>query len=274
MVLSAAQILMILQERPEVVVELKSYLADMLQQQGTPTQPDSITDEMLYNQISTSPQVRAGITVFLRSRGFVSDEDLQRAAMTSGQSSPPSSASETELPLTTGSPFGSQIQSTQEESPFAASLPSEINTPSPTRATPSGMAGPQNRNANGTHTTTDEPQVLRQPAPYNLMSMRDLYTQIPSSPERLKRFGSEVFVNRSLGKCNESKRRFETPMPLDVPIRAGLRCGAGRHAQHQLVGRPNADVPPRSRPRRANYASGVRRGSSGRTDSGPRRDRD
>ncbi len=134
MVLSAAQILMILQERPEVVVELKSYLADMLQQQGTPTQPDSITDEMLYNQISTSPQVRAGITVFLRSRGFVSDEDLQRAAMTSGQSSPPSGASETELPLTTGSPFGSQIQSTQEESPFAASLPSEINTPSPTRA--------------------------------------------------------------------------------------------------------------------------------------------
>ena len=143
MVLSAAQILMILQERPEVVVELKSYLADMLQQQGTPTQPDSITDEMLYNQISTSPQVRAGITVFLRSRGFVSDEDLQRAAMTSGQSSPPSSASETELPLTTGSPFGSQIQSTQEESPFAASLPSEINTPSPTRTTtPSGIAAP------------------------------------------------------------------------------------------------------------------------------------
>jgi protein involved in polysaccharide export with SLBB domain len=225
-VLSAAQILMILQERPEVVVELKSYLADMLQQQGTPTQPDSITDEMLYNQISTSPQVRAGITVFLRSRGFVSDDDLQRAAMTSGQSSPQSSASEMEMPLTTGSPFGSQIQSTQEESPLAASLPSDTNTPSPTRATPGGMAGPQNRNTNGTHTTTEEPQVLRRPAPYNLMSMRDLYTQIPSSPERLKRFGSEVFVNRSLASAMRVSPGSSTS-PLDVPIGPDYVVGPG-----------------------------------------------
>jgi hypothetical protein len=103
--LSAAQILTILQERPEVVVELKSYLADMLQQQGTSIQADSITDEVLYNQISTSPQVRAGITVFLRSRGFVSDEDLQVAGMTSAQNPLQSGSNATQAPLMTGSPF-------------------------------------------------------------------------------------------------------------------------------------------------------------------------
>ena len=226
MVLSATQILTILQERPEVVVELKSYLADMLQQQGTPTQPDSITDEMLYNQISSNPQVRAGITVFLRSRGFVSDEDLQRAALESGQESLQSGTNAIQPPMT-GSPFGSQIQSTEAGSPLSTSNLSGTNTTVPMRPpTSTGLPSPQNRNVNGTHTTTDEPQVLRQPAPYNLMSMRDLYTQIPSSPERLRRFGSEVFVNRSLVSAMSVGSASSTS-PLDIPIGPDYVLGPG-----------------------------------------------
>ncbi len=45
--------------------------------------------------------------------------------------------------------------------------------------------------------STDAPQVLRRTAPYNLRSMRDLYTQIPDRTATLKRFGSEVFISRS-----------------------------------------------------------------------------
>lgn len=225
-VLSATQILTILQERPEVVVELKSYLADMLQQQGTPTQPDSITDEMLYNQISSNPQVRAGITVFLRSRGFVSDEDLQRAALESEQESLQSGTNAIQPPMT-GSPFGSQIQSTEAASPLSTSNLSGTSTTVPMRPPASiGVLGPQNRNVNGTHTTTDEPRVLRQPAPYNLMSMRDLYTQIPSSPERLRRFGSEVFVNRSLVSAMSVGSASSTS-PLDIPIGPDYVLGPG-----------------------------------------------
>lgn len=52
--LPASQIVEILQQRPEVVVELKSLLADQMQQQGAHIQSDDITDEMLYNQIGTN----------------------------------------------------------------------------------------------------------------------------------------------------------------------------------------------------------------------------
>ncbi len=55
----------------------------------------------------------------------------------------------------------------------------------------------QQERAKAERNITEEPQVLRQPAPYNLMSLRDLYTQIPDSPEKLKRFGSDVFLNRN-----------------------------------------------------------------------------
>jgi len=57
--LTAAQINAILQQKPEVVVELKSLVADQLTQQGVNTQADSITDEMLFSQIAASADLRA-----------------------------------------------------------------------------------------------------------------------------------------------------------------------------------------------------------------------
>jgi len=74
--LSTDQILNILQEQPDALIELKSFAADLAQQQGTPVQPDSITDEMLYNKIASSPELRASITTFLRARGYVTDSDI------------------------------------------------------------------------------------------------------------------------------------------------------------------------------------------------------
>src|ERR1035437_5058016 len=52
--LTAAQIDDVLERRPELVVELKSLVADQLQQQGINTQADSITDEQLFHQITVS----------------------------------------------------------------------------------------------------------------------------------------------------------------------------------------------------------------------------
>src|SRR6185369_13658397 len=40
-------------------------------------QPDSITDQMLYSKIASSPELRANITTFMRARGYVSDADLE-----------------------------------------------------------------------------------------------------------------------------------------------------------------------------------------------------
>ena len=239
-VLSAAQIQMILQERPELVVELKSYLADSLSQQGTPVQPDSITDEALYSQIATNREVRAGITAFLRARGFVSDEDLQRAAMTGGDA-PIAGSGLMQTPLLGGSPFGSQIQSTQQGLPTG---------PSPT-ATEAGNTGhvaaiePQrSRSAGEAHTSTDEPQVLRRPAPYNLTALRDLYTQIPSSPEKLRRFGSEVFVNRSTAiAAGLSMGSAAVSQPLDIPIGPDYVIGPGDTLNIDLWGGVTQTLP-------------------------------
>jgi len=49
--LSADQINNILQQSPDLVVELKAQLADRMQQQGVQIDPNEISDEMLYNQI-------------------------------------------------------------------------------------------------------------------------------------------------------------------------------------------------------------------------------
>ena len=75
--LSADQIIQILQQNPDLVVELKSQVADRLQQQGTPIDANDISDQMLYNQIATNSDLRANITMFLRARGYVSQDDLQ-----------------------------------------------------------------------------------------------------------------------------------------------------------------------------------------------------
>ncbi len=127
-VLSAGQIFAILQSRPEVVVELKSYLADSMQQQGTSIQADAITDEVLFNQIASSPQVRAGITTFLRSRGFVSDEDLQRAALTSADATAQVGATQMQAPLFAG-PLGTQVQSSPQENATETTLMSSDASP-------------------------------------------------------------------------------------------------------------------------------------------------
>jgi hypothetical protein len=75
--LSSDQITHILQQNPDLVVELKSQVADHLQQQGTPIDANDISDQMLYNQIATNSDLRVNITMFLRARGYVSQDDLQ-----------------------------------------------------------------------------------------------------------------------------------------------------------------------------------------------------
>ncbi len=82
--LTASQIISILQQKPELVVELKSLVADQLQQQGIQTQADSISDEMLLNQIQTNAQLRASITVWLRARGYVSAAEMDRLLSSAG----------------------------------------------------------------------------------------------------------------------------------------------------------------------------------------------
>src|SRR5271168_4063073 len=75
-VLTASQILTLLQARPELIVDLKQVMADYLQQGGTSDQADSITDDMLYQGITSNAGLRGAISIWLRARGYLDDIDL------------------------------------------------------------------------------------------------------------------------------------------------------------------------------------------------------
>jgi protein involved in polysaccharide export with SLBB domain len=224
--LSASQIISVMQQNPEVIVELKSQLADASQQKGTPLQPDAITDEMLYAQIASNSDLRASITVFLRARGYIADSEIQR----SGSSLEPSQAS------------GSRIENqSNNELPLGASPNQRLLNPD---AVDRGLimpgaqrvqerskelqevSGRQSNREKQVHTITDQPQVLRRPTPYNLQSMRDLYVQVPTFAEPLKRFGSDVFVTRDSASSTRAGLASSSP-PLDIPVRPDYVVGPG-----------------------------------------------
>jgi protein involved in polysaccharide export with SLBB domain len=222
--LSAAQIITILQIRPQVVVELKTLLAEA---QQPPVQPDSISDEMLYSQIMSSRELRENITIFLRARGYVSDDDFQRAPSdASDRSNPGSSSLPVRAPmqrsgLTSANPLVPYEDGNMLPSDYAANS-TMMPRSSGLNATPD-IQQPRGREE---RSIAEPPQALHRPAPYNLLALRDLYTQIPDSPEQLKRFGSDVFLTRSRTAANPFGNPSQS-MPLDVPIGPDYVVGPG-----------------------------------------------
>jgi len=227
--LSSDQIIRILQQNPDLVVELKSQAADRLQQQGTEIDANSITDQMLYDQIATNADLRVNITTFLRARGYVSSNDLPTTGSSSNEGGIP------------GEPFPGQRSTSASGGTDAAKLaaasgldsgsspsgPTDLSTSS--TQSPSFVANrldtEQRRGREATNASTDLPKVLRQPTPYNLQSMRDLYTQIPEQAASLKRFGSEVFLNRDMSAMARGGAGRDTP--LDVPLGPDYVVGSG-----------------------------------------------
>ncbi|MDT7812993.1 MAG: hypothetical protein QOJ42_2909, partial [Acidobacteriaceae bacterium] len=219
--LSAGQIFAVLQQQPDALVELKSVMADMAQQQGTPVQADSITDQMLYSKIASSPELRANITVFLRARGYVTDAGLESSA-----------ASDNSDDLFTSS---QSAQVSGQQMP-AANLP--FNNPLNDDGTPNAdLTGAEtmpsvtprsadNSHSNGKNNAMNGPQVLRRPAPYNMLSLRDLYTQLPQPDGKLKRFGSDVFLRRN-GYATNQIAPNGRGIPLDVPAGPDYVVGPG-----------------------------------------------
>jgi protein involved in polysaccharide export with SLBB domain len=226
--LSADQIFAILQAQPDALAELKSLVSDLAQQQGTPIQAESITDEMLYSKIAASPELRVNITTFLRARGYVTDADLQSYAT--------AAYGEDDL-----SPF----QMSGQTSPGAVLLSNPLldgssrqNYGSTNGANRSGTIRAntmRNPASNQSSNTTSEPQVLHRPTPYNLRALHDLYTQIPEQGGQLKRFGSDVFLHRNAFIANQiAPNGRETP--LDVPAGPDYVVGPGDSLSIDLWG--------------------------------------
>lgn len=216
--LSASQIISIIQDKPQAVVELKELLAQT-QAGEQPAQPDQVSDEVLYNQIETSTDFRQKVTIFLRARGYVNEDDLQRHPLSNGNN-----ADQQSRALADGSTLGALDPRTNLNPPpglgqFPDSQSARYNGTSAAPPAPNLVENTQRSPVREPNNITTEPPVLRRPAPYNLTSLRDLYTQIPDSPEHLKRFGSGVFTTRVTAASGL--------VPLDVPIGPDYVVGPG-----------------------------------------------
>jgi protein involved in polysaccharide export with SLBB domain len=225
--LSAAQIDDLLQQHPELIVDLKSLVADLLQQSGTPVQADSITDEQLYRLIATSANTRAGITTWLQARGYVSASDLHRA-----------DADDRERDTTTHSAPGDPTIDPLRKQSTLADL--DVDPVTPLSMTDSKLSSasqplkprknPSTRDAKtDTADKHDSPELIHRAAPYNLLSLRDLYTQLPPDNTQLRRFGSDVFLTRD----DSPNASHDT---LDVPVGPDYILGSGDNLVINLWG--------------------------------------
>jgi protein involved in polysaccharide export with SLBB domain len=215
-VLTAGQILKILRSRPELIVDIKQVMADYLQQQGTTAQADSITDDMLYKTISADPGLRGAITVWLRARGYLYDSDLERQDPDMQELDDGISPTTTLSPGVINPSRGGAIDtnSTGFERPENSNVdivPKKAASPSSERR---DLSSPSKSDRNSGNST----EVIHQTTPYNLQSLRDLYSQVPEQTSKLRRFGSDMFLERGL---------TVKQMSIDVPVGPEYILGAG-----------------------------------------------
>ena len=218
--LPADQIIRILQQNENLLMDVKSQVADRLQQQGTQIEATDITDEMLYNQIATNASVRANVTTYLRARGYVPQGGLQSAG-----AGPAQNDSQFGLPSSDGQSTSPSGMSTGGDTGFSNLESGGDGQPRTTLPAGNSRGKMENRGKEETNASTDFPKVLRLPTPYNLRSMRDLYTQVPEHAAPLKRFGSEVFVSREFPSMGRGVSTRDTP--LDVPLGPDYVVGPG-----------------------------------------------
>lgn len=204
--LAPTQIIEILRERPELVIDLKKVQAERLQSQGVQVQEGSITDEMLFARIASDPQFDSVVTMWLRARGYISGTDTEAQTMrmlASDDESPDQSVAD-QMGATRDASLSAQSQL------LAATAPGLDDLSTPSLSTPSAPAIPGRKGSESVQPSvrggeqvspverdpSAGPDVIRQPTPYNMRSLRDLYTQIPEQNASLKRFGSAIFVTR------------------------------------------------------------------------------
>jgi protein involved in polysaccharide export with SLBB domain len=214
--LSADQIDAILQQNPELASELKQQIADRLRQQGTDVSVADVSDEMLYQQIANSADLRTSITTVLQARGYVSSDDLLSSGLGgNGQKGQISSR-------LTSSDQGAESGSSENVGNGASSERRVFDS------------NPEEIRRDAGHSSTDEPAVVHASSPYDLQSARDLYTQIPDQSNSLKRFGSDVFVHRRSSAIARGAGTRDAG--LDVPIGPDYVLGPGDKLTIRLWG--------------------------------------
>jgi protein involved in polysaccharide export with SLBB domain len=231
--LTADQILSILQEQPDALVEVKAMAADLARQQGALTQPENITDQMLYAKIDTSPALRSSISTFLYARGYVSREDFSSDEPDNvGQND--EYEAQTSRRATSLEPGQGRSGNPEGAASYSANeLRSSADEARRSRGSNTAQDFP--RKTRTAEKQTSDPPLLHRPTPYNMLSLRDLYTQVPQPSGKLKRFGSDFFTQRTNSSPGEVLAGTRSA-PLDVPAGPGYVVGPGDSLKIDLWG--------------------------------------
>jgi protein involved in polysaccharide export with SLBB domain len=241
LIMPASQLIRVLRNKPEIMVEVKSLVADAAQQNGLSLQADSLTDQQVYSQLEKNKDLRESVTHFLLARGYISEQDIEAPQYESQYET----QYETEKRRRTDSANSSErdleaIDSTSREA--MQSVASDENDGMPTIAgqTQITRRHPAARvsRSNPPHESnvTDEPDPLRRPAPYNLLSLRDLYTQAPDSYDQLKRFGSDLYLDHGELLGSSASGNGKLGNALDVPLGPDYILGPGDELSISLWG--------------------------------------
>ncbi|HTJ30301.1 MAG TPA: SLBB domain-containing protein [Acidobacteriaceae bacterium] len=271
--LPAKAIMQLIDRQPEVAVELKRLLASRLRSGGSAIEDDGISDEALLRILVEDVRFRAACTLLLRTRGYVSDADMEQEEMeTTARRGDPlnpdndpsalyssaqtdrgqNSLAENSL-ASAGILQGRDLSSNIDEFGLEPDLEiPENRLPEPRAtserlaeelaATPqghprhtlptvnSGLQAPRRATQKEPSVQdSSEPKLLREPTPYNLLAMRDLYTQIPQPEAKLKRFGMDVFLTR-----NAIQQRSTTTAEKISPAINSLQPYAGASMDQAL----------------------------------------
>jgi len=197
-----------LQSHPQAGGQLKAFLAQRLQTEGSAIDASAITDSMLAARLQSDPGFRAAATRYLVEQGSISADQAESLLALSNEPAAGGGAG-----TDTGRPGGEQW-STQS----AGNL----------RGTESAMAG-----AAGTRSATApavpsaqpfddsslNPPTIPRPNPYpELPSAKALYSQFPDQTRGLTRFGSEIFRPDVIGLSQ---------FPMDLPAGPEYVLGPG-----------------------------------------------
>jgi protein involved in polysaccharide export with SLBB domain len=234
MELPARQLVAMMRSNPELMVEVKSLVSEQAQQRGMSIQGD-LTDEEVFAQVYSNRQLRENLTAFLRARGYVSEEDINASDLRNTQS-PARSRNDQDM-----------FQDGDLLAPDATENRStdliEYSDGYPDRRMSTYIQRPRSPATNELPTArpepniTDDPSALHRSSPYNLLALRDLYTQVPDAQQRLKRFGADLFAIRSAtGSHPFTVGAVAAPAALDVPLGPEYVLGPGDQLNINLWG--------------------------------------
>jgi protein involved in polysaccharide export with SLBB domain len=232
--LPPAAIISILQARPEVMIDVKRLAAQSAQSQGVPVRDDSITDEMVFLRINSDAEFRKAITSWLWTRGYVTQDDLERANFPADDSD---QDSENQIAPASSGQFGAMqslsqipgvagrngIPSITQQLPPATMA----RTPDKKSETEDRQRKRNEKEAQGDPNQPPQDGLIHQPTPLNLLALRDLYTQVPEQTTSLRRFGSDAFLHHGLKPAE---------LPTDLPVGPEYVLGPGDSISMSLWG--------------------------------------